>query len=35
MIWLWLGAVGLLFGAELNAQYERRRGVVAASSRLP
>jgi membrane protein len=25
LIWLWLGAVALLFGAELDAQSERRR----------
>jgi membrane protein len=35
LIWLWLGAVGLLFGAQLNAQYERRRGAVTEPERRP
>jgi membrane protein len=31
LTWLWLGGVALLFGAEVDAELERRRGSQGAS----
>jgi len=35
LVWLWLSGLALLFGAEVDAEWERRRGAERASPRSP
>jgi membrane protein len=35
LTWLWLGALALLYGAEINAEFERKREVTVRTAQAP